>query len=348
MIRKLLIGVSVLIGLVALIAGFLPQILNLIGLHPAYERVEYDLEGKKALIIATNHDTLGDPADGVATGVYGSELTIAYYEFLDAGMTVDVASIEGGRIPFEPVSLRWPLATHDDYRYLEDADAQNKTANSLKIEDVDFTSYDIIWLSGGWGAAYDLGFSPVLGQKISEAHAEGILLGSVCHGALGFLMAEDTDGSPLVEGRTMTGVTDKQVDELGIGVTPQHPETELYSTSIHARSGVACADCHTFNQHIPSGSRYAPNPKDTHGKDLPKDDHNRATCESCHGNAPHKQAKINHHANKVACQTCHIPEFARGGVATKMLWDWSTAGKRDAEGKPDVLDDGARLGPALV
>jgi putative intracellular protease/amidase len=56
----------------------------------------------------------------VATGVYGSELTIAYYEFLDAGMTVDIASIEGGIIPFEPVSLRYPLATHADNRYLDD------------------------------------------------------------------------------------------------------------------------------------------------------------------------------------------------------------------------------------
>jgi putative intracellular protease/amidase len=227
MIRKLFIAAGVLVGVIALIAAFLPQILTLIGFHPHYEREAFSLEGRRALIIATNHDTLGDPADGVATGVYGSELTIAYYEFVDAGMTVDIASIEGGEIPFEPVSLRWPLATPADNRYLDDEDAQNKTTNSLKIDDIDFTDYDIIWLAGGWGAAYDLGFSPVLGEKISEAHAEGILLGSVCHGALGFLMATDTDGSPLVEGRTMTGVTDKQVDELGIGITPQHPETEL-------------------------------------------------------------------------------------------------------------------------
>lgn len=225
--RKLLIAAGVLVGVIALMAAFLPQFLNLIGFHPPYDRVEYDLEGTRALIIATNHDTLGDPEDGVATGVYGSELTIAYYEFLDAGMTVDIASIEGGEIPFEPVSLRWPLATHADYRYLDDEDAQNKTTNSLKIGDLDVTEYDIIFMSGGWGAAYDLGFSPELGEKITEAHAEGILLGSVCHGALGFLMAKDVDGSPLVEGRTMTGVTDKQVDELGIGITPQHPETEL-------------------------------------------------------------------------------------------------------------------------
>ena len=212
---------------IALAALFLPQILTLVGFHPAYEQAEYDLAGKKALIIATNHDTLGDPADGVETGVYGTELTIAYYEFLDAGMTVDIASIEGGVIPFEPVSMRWPLATHDDRRYLNDADAQNKTQNSLSIADISFTDYDIIWLAGGWGAAYDLGFSQELGDKISEAYAADILLGSVCHGALGFLMATKPDGSPLVEGMTMTAVTDKQVEELGIDITPQHPETEL-------------------------------------------------------------------------------------------------------------------------
>lgn len=226
--NKTLLAVGgVLIGAVVLIAALLPQILSWIGLHPDYEREDYNLEGKRALIIATNHDTLGDPEDGVATGVYGSELTIAYYDFLDAGMTVDIASIEGGEIPFEPVSLRYPLATEADRRYLNDEDAQNKTQNSLSIEDVDFLDYDIIWMAGGWGAAYDLGFSELLGEKISEAHAENILLGSVCHGALGFLMATDVDGSPLVEGRTMTAVTDKQVEELGIGMTPQHPETEL-------------------------------------------------------------------------------------------------------------------------
>lgn len=226
--NRILLAIGlVLVSAVVLIAVLLPQILSSLGLHPHYEREDFDLSGKTALIIATNHDTLGDPEDGVATGVYGSELTIPYYEFIDAGMTVDIASIEGGVIPFEPVSLRYPLASDADWRYLADEEAQEKTNNSLYIGDVDFTEYDIIFMSGGWGAAYDMGTSEVLGQKISEAHAEGILLGSVCHGALGFLMAVETDGRPLVEGKTMTGVTDKQVDELGIDITPQHPETEL-------------------------------------------------------------------------------------------------------------------------
>lgn len=41
----------------------------------------------------------------------------------------------------------------------------------------------------------------------------------------------------------------------------------------------------------------------------------------------------------MACVTCHVPEFARGGRKTKMWWDWSTAGKTDANGTPLVKKD---------
>jgi len=49
----------------------------------------------------------------------------------------------------------------------------------------------------------------------------------VCHGPLGLINAKDTDGEPLVKGRKISAVTDKQVKELGIESTPHHPETEL-------------------------------------------------------------------------------------------------------------------------
>jgi hypothetical protein len=70
------------------------------------------------------------------------------------------------------------------------------------------------------------------------------------------------------------------------------------------------------------------------------DSPNPATCPSCHGQAPHKAvAKLNDHTRTVACQTCHIPAFARGDVPTMMVWDWSTAGKRGTDGKPLVITD---------
>ncbi len=94
-------------------------------------------------------------------------------------------------------------------------------------------------------------------------------------------------------------------------------------------ANLVCSDCHYKGTHRISGSRYHVTAKDPHGKDLPVPDENPATCESCHGLAPMKDAKLNDHVDKVACQTCHIPAFARGDKPTKMWWDWSKAGDKE-------------------
>jgi len=110
-----------------------------------------------------------------------------------------------------------------------------------------------------------------------------------------------------------------------------------------------CATCHMTKGHAVPGSRYAPTAMDkeparVRGKD---DGESPVTCRACHGQAPHEKAaeaeKLNQHARRIACQTCHIPEFARG-QATKMMWDWSTAGKTLPDGKRlRVKDSGGRV-----
>lgn len=49
-------------------------------------------------------------------------------------------------------------------------------------------------------------------------------------------------------------------------------------------------------------------------------------CIDCHKSDVHKSVMLNRHAGKIACQTCHIPTFAKA-KPTKVWWDWSTAGK---------------------
>lgn len=103
-----------------------------------------------------------------------------------------------------------------------------------------------------------------------------------------------------------------------------------------------CGTCHKTSSHDVAGSRYAPTAKDAKGAHMrgATGQGNPATCVSCHNTAPHKQnARLNQHTAKLACQTCHIPEYARGGIATKTAWDWSTAGQRDANGAHIVRKD---------
>jgi octaheme c-type cytochrome (tetrathionate reductase family) len=99
-----------------------------------------------------------------------------------------------------------------------------------------------------------------------------------------------------------------------------------------------CSTCHSDGKHDVAGSRYHPTASDDKGILVRgnQGDRNPATCQACHGDKPHSEEmdKLNTHTRKIACQTCHIPEYARGKYRTKMTWDWSTAGKLDENGKP--------------
>ncbi|MDG1078842.1 MAG: type 1 glutamine amidotransferase domain-containing protein [Porticoccaceae bacterium] len=236
----------VLVGLVIIVAIAIPTILHKAGVHPEYNGTTTELPGKRALIITTSHAVLNAPGEttGDATGVFGSELTHPYYTFTDGGMSVDVASIQGAEIPIDPQSFNRPIITPEDKRYLKDSLFQAKVKNSIPIADIDVSQYDIIFLSGGWGAAYDLGQSELLGKKISQAYYSSLspVIGGVCHGVLGLINAKDNSGQLLIAGRKMTGVTDKQIKELGIAVTPLHPETELRKAGVAFESNTAFID----------------------------------------------------------------------------------------------------------
>ena len=232
-----------------LIAGFalaLPSILHAAGLHPHYEGADVNLAGKRALIITTSHATLNAPGEtsGDPTGVFGSEMTEPYYEFLAGGMQVDIASIDGGEVPIDPQSFLYMIKTQADERFLEDAQFQAKVQNSIPISAVDVSEYDVIFLAGGWGPAYDFPESEALARLVSEAYYADHrpILAGVCHGPLGFVRALDKEGNLLIAGRRMTGVTDKQVKELGIEITPYHPETELRKAGALFESQTAFRD----------------------------------------------------------------------------------------------------------
>ncbi|MCP4210116.1 MAG: type 1 glutamine amidotransferase domain-containing protein [Halieaceae bacterium] len=250
--KKLFTAFVVIITVAGITVLALPTILHKAGLHPEYTGPATALPGMRALIVTTSHDVLAAPGEteGPATGVMASEFTHPYYTFLDGGMEVDIASIEGGQIPIDPGTLRFPVKSPEDERYLNDPVAQAKVKNSIPIADVDIEQYDIVFLSGGWGAAYDLAQSPALAQKVSESYYgdKEAVIGGVCHGVLGLVNARARDGELLIAGRRMTGVTDKQIKELGIEMTPLHPETALREAGVVFESQTAFRDM--FATHV--------------------------------------------------------------------------------------------------
>lgn len=90
---------------------------------------------------------------------------------------------------------------------------------------------------------------------------------------------------------------------------------------------MSCVTCHTAENHVMKGKLYS----------VSSENINRANCQDCHTSSPHIEDVLNEHNERVACQTCHIPEYAKVN-ATKMHWRWSKAGKLK-DGKPYHIDN---------
>lgn len=81
-----------------------------------------------------------------------------------------------------------------------------------------------------------------------------------------------------------------------------------------------CTDCHQTENHDIKGRSIS----------VSLDTNNQVYCTDCHNENLHTDERINAHIATVACQTCHIPAAATRD-ATKMYWDWSTAGSDEIE-----------------
>lgn len=116
-------------------------------------------------------------------------------------------------------------------------------------------------------------------------------------------------GSCHFDGGGGTGVKHGDMDN---SLYDPKPETDVHMGALDFQ----CTECHSSEQHIIIGA--------SHGSMASGQNH--IYCTNCHEGEFHTNKTINRHLNSVACETCHIPEFARV-EPTKVWWDWSNAGQ---------------------
>ncbi|MFH1195820.1 MAG: tetrathionate reductase family octaheme c-type cytochrome [bacterium] len=114
-----------------------------------------------------------------------------------------------------------------------------------------------------------------------------------------------------------TGVKHGDLDD---SLYDPKPETDIHMGEL----GFQCSECHVSKEHKIMGA--------SHGSMAARQNH--IYCTDCHKDEIHKNKTINNHLSAVACETCHIAEFARI-EPTKILWDWSKAGEDRPESKDE-------------
>mmetsp|Transcript_3253 Transcript_3253/g.6346 ORF Transcript_3253/g.6346 Transcript_3253/m.6346 type:complete len:224 (+) Transcript_3253:70-741(+) len=172
------------------------------------------MSGKKVAILCTSSDKMGDHA----TGAWSEEITGSYYTFADAGCAVTLYSVKGGKIPIDAGSLSDQFKTENDKRWESSGDVAKLEASeslaSIKADEI-----DCLFLAGGHGTCVDFDGGEV-GAVVTEVFARGKVVGAVCHGPTGLVMAKDGD-KPLVAGKKVAAFSD--VEEEQVGLTEKVP-----------------------------------------------------------------------------------------------------------------------------
>jgi putative intracellular protease/amidase len=173
----------------------------------------------KILMVLTSHDELG--TTGRKTGFWLEELAAPYYRFIEAGAEITLASPKGGQPPLDPVSNAPANQTDQTRRFEQDATATEALADTVRLDSVDVADFDTVFYPGGHGPLWDLAEDQDSVALIQDTLRSGKPIALVCHapGVLRHVTAED--GTPLVQGRRVTGFTNSE--EEGVGLTDVVP-----------------------------------------------------------------------------------------------------------------------------
>jgi len=180
----------------------------------------------KLLIVLTSHDQLGD--SGKKTGFWLEEFTAPYYQFLDAGVELTLASPKGGQPPLDPKSDEKEAQTSTTDRFRQDKEAQQALANTVKLSTVNAADFDAVFYPGGHGPLWDLAEDSHSIALIEAFWQNNKPVATVCH-APGVLRHVKGDNDlPLVTGKRVTGFSNSEEDAVGLtDIVPFLVEDEL-------------------------------------------------------------------------------------------------------------------------
>jgi putative intracellular protease/amidase len=169
---------------------------------------------RKVLIVLPSHGQLGNT--GQKTGFWLEEFTSPYYEFIDNGYDVAIASPKGGTPPVDPKSRQKENQTESTQRFEKDNAAQETLENTMVLSQVSASDYDTLFLPGGHGPMWDLSADKNMKKLVEDFYSDKKIISAVCHGPAGLLQATDQDGNSILKDKKITGFTNNEESIVGL------------------------------------------------------------------------------------------------------------------------------------
>jgi len=130
---------------------------------------------------------------------------------MSASATFAIAAIASqGEIALDPKSDAPDSQTDATRRFKADAAAQAALAHTGKLSDVSGEGFDALFYPGGHGPLWDLAEDADSIRLIEAMTAAGKTVAAVCHAPGVLRHVKAADGTPLVQGKNVTGFTNTE------------------------------------------------------------------------------------------------------------------------------------------
>lgn len=164
------------------------------------------------MILSSHKEMKGQAKD---TGVWLGEFTDPYYEFMDKGYEVTLASVAGGEPPVDRRSQLTENITPSNRRFEKDTEAQRQFKFTLPLANVHAYDFDAIFYPGGHGPMWDLSRDEANANLLIQFFEQEKPIGAVCHGPAAFLRAAETRPE-ILKGRKVTAFSNAEEKAVGL------------------------------------------------------------------------------------------------------------------------------------
>lgn len=167
---------------------------------------------KRVLLVMSSHDEMG--ISGKQTGTWFEEVASPYYILTEAGYEVVFASPQGGEAPIDLLSLKAPFTTENTDRFLEDDVAMFAVKNTRVLRNINYDTFDAVFLPGGYGLLWDLASDSYVIKLIEDFAASNRPVAMVCHAPAILRDVKKPNGEPFVKGVKLTGFKNDEDAEI--------------------------------------------------------------------------------------------------------------------------------------
>ena len=163
---------------------------------------------RKVLIVVANPAT--SSTMGWPVGFWAAELTHPYYELTERGIEVTIASPDGGKVEMDSLSdprdpSQWSAEDLVSMGFVHTPALMELLENTPRIADLDLGEFDAIMVAGGQSPMFTFRENEDLKQAIRRFYEAEKPTAVYCHGTAALVDIKLSNGSYLVDGKTVTG-----------------------------------------------------------------------------------------------------------------------------------------------